>query len=151
MSLDPHTVNVLDRNYPYMEKSTVVGRLNCILHARSNARKMVITPHPSRAVLQKEIHELILTDEGSAGMGKEVNHVSYLAFFEVLEGGMILVGDRVAINGEEIGTVAGFDLTHFPNHINLCIRVPGELKTGYEMECHVNDEITFTFAGPKDS
>jgi hypothetical protein len=144
MSLDPHAVKVLDRDYPYVAKSPVVGRVNCILHTRSSKRQMQLTVHPSRAVLKNEIHELVLTDE-DAKMGQEVNRVAYLGFFEVLEGGMILVGDRVELDGRELGTVTGFDLTHFPNHINLCIRVSDTLRTGQELGCPVGARISFTF------
>lgn len=149
MGTDPHAIKVLDQDSPYVAKSPVVGRLNCIMHARSAKRQMELTVHPSRAVLQNEIHELILADEPGAGMGQIVNQVAHLGFFEVVQGGMILVGDRVEIDGQEIGSVAGFDLTHFPNHINLCIQASGPLRTGREMGCSVGARISFSFRGPE--
>jgi uncharacterized protein YuzE len=133
-----------------MDKSPVVGEINCILHARSEKRQMELSIHPSRAIVKNEIHELILTDESEANMGQVVNRVAYLGFFEVVRGGIILVGDKVEIDGEQTGHVAGFDFTHFPNHINLCIRGTGKLQTGYESGIKVGSNIIFRFEEPEE-
>lgn len=144
MGLDPHVTKVLDSEFPYMEKTPVVGRLVCILHTHSDRRQLQLAPHPSRALCKHEVHEIILTSESDAGVGKEVNRVAHLAYFEVLEGGIVLAGDKVEVDGQEIGYVAGFDYTHMPNHMNLCIRVPEPLRSGYEMDFRVGMTITFS-------
>lgn len=144
MGIDPHVTKVLDSDFPYMAKSPVVGRLVCILHTHSDKRQLQLAPHPSRAVCKHEIHEVILTGDLDAGVSKTVNRVAHLAYFEVLEGGIVLAGDKVEVNGEEIGVLAGFDYTHVPNHMNFCIRVPEPLRSGFEMGSEVGMSITFT-------
>lgn len=147
MGIDPYAARLLDSEYPFVDKSPVIGRLVCILHTRSDNRQLQLAVHPSRAVCKHEVHEIILTTEADAGVGKVVNRVAHLAFFEVLESGILLVGDRVEVAGQEIGRLAGFDYTHVPNHMNLCIRVPEPLRSGFEMGFQVGASITFSFAG----
>jgi uncharacterized protein YuzE len=100
MSKEPHAGGILDK-YPYVDKRDVVGRVVCILDARSENRGMELSIHPSRAM----------------------DKVAYIGFFEVKEGGIILVNDRVRVEGQEVGQVVGFDFTHAPNHLNILIRV----------------------------
>jgi hypothetical protein len=144
MSKEPHGTNILDR-YPYAAKSDVLGKLVCILDARSEERGMVLIIHPSRALCEGEIHELAITDEADVGPQSTVDRVAYVGFFSVEEGGIVLVGDRVLARGREIGEVAGFDLTHFPNHINVLIRGKRR-RTGPELGLRLGDSITFAFS-----
>lgn len=142
MSREPHGSGVLDK-YPYAGKSDVVGKVVCILDARSEERGMELIIHPSRAVCRGEIHELAVTDEPEAGPEQTVDKVAYLAFFSVEEGGVVLVGDHVDVEGRRIGEVVGFDLTHFPNHMNIVIKSQ-ERKTGPELGLSLADSITFS-------
>jgi hypothetical protein len=68
--------------------------------------------------------------------------VAYLAFFRVDQGGIVLVGDSVLVGEAELGEVVGFDLTHFPNHMNLLIGAR-ERKTGLELGLNLGDIVTF--------
>jgi hypothetical protein len=147
MSLDPYIHKLLDQEYPCTDKSPVVGRINCILQARAEQRGLELCPFPSRAVRQHEIHELILTAE-EAGPGKRVDRIAYLGYFEVLEGGVLWAGDRVEIDGREIGRLAGYDLTHFPNHMNIIIHAQEPLHTGFESRYQPGARILFTL--PED-
>jgi len=54
-----------------------------------------------------------------------------------------VIGDEVIADGVKIGEVAGFDETHFPNHMNILIRVK-ELKTGFEMGLKLGTSIIFS-------
>ncbi|NIO68142.1 MAG: hypothetical protein GTN71_03570, partial [Anaerolineae bacterium] len=90
MSKEPHAGGILDK-YPYVDKRDVVGRVVCILDARSENRGMELSIHPSRAMPKGEIHELVATDDPQARPGKVVDRVAYIGFFEVEEGGIILV------------------------------------------------------------
>ena len=146
MSKEPHGSGILDK-YPYAAKSDVVGRLVCILDARSEERGMELTIHPSRALCLGEIHELAVTADPQARPDYTLNEVAYLAFFAVEQGGIVLVGDRVLVGEAEIGTVVGFDLTHFPNHMNVVIGAT-ERKTGLELGLSLGDLVTFT-ASPR--
>lgn len=147
MSPDPYTNRLLDTRYPCAEKSPVSGELVCVLDARSARRGLVLSTFPSRAVLQHEIHELILTSEPEAAPGQTVNQISYLGYFEVSQGGVLWVGDRVVIAGIEIGVLAGYDLTHFPNHMNLIIKTDTALFTGFEAGFHPGVSVAFIFPG----
>lgn len=142
MSKEPHGSAILDK-YPYAAKTDVVGKLVCILDARSEERGMELIIHPSRALRRGEIHELAITDDPEAGPEHTVDRVAYLAFFSVEEGGIVLVGDKVKVGKQEMGRVAGFDLTHFPNHMNLLVRST-ERKTGPELGLSLGDYVTFS-------
>ncbi len=142
MSKEPHGSAILDK-YPYAAKTDVVGKLVCILDARSEERGMELIIHPSRALRRGEIHELAITDDPEAGPEHTVDRVAYLAFFSVEEGGIVLVGDRVKVGKQEMGRVAGFDLTHFPNHMNILVRST-ERKTGPELGLSLGDSVTFS-------
>jgi len=133
---------------PCAEKTPVTGVINCTLHARSERRGLELAAFPSRALLKNEIHELILTAE-ECGPGKTVNQIAYLGFFEIQQGGILWVGDRVTLNGETIGVLAGYDLTHFPNHFNIVIKAPAPLKTGLESGVHPGDTVAFIFEKPE--
>ncbi|MFO8035706.1 MAG: hypothetical protein R6U57_03660 [Anaerolineales bacterium] len=75
--------------------------------------------------------------------GKTIDNIAYLGFFQVFEGGVIWVGDKVDIEGRVIGYVSGFDLTHFPNHMNIVIQTREPLQTGKESGVQLKAEITF--------
>ena len=146
MSKEPHGTGILDK-YPYAAKSDVVGRLVCILDARSEERGMELTVHPSRALCQGEIHELAITDDPQAGPNYLLDRVAYLGFFAVEQGGIALVGDRVLVGDSELGTVAGFDTTHFPNHMTVVIGA-NERRTGSEVGLRLGDVVTFASTLP---
>ncbi len=147
MSPDPYAANKLNTKYPCAAKDPLPGKLSVILDARARDRGLELVVYPSRAVQKHEIHELILTAEAGAAPGAKVNDISYLGYFEVLESGVLWVGDRVLIDGRQIGTLAGYDMTHFPNHMNIIIKIDGELYTGLEAGLQVGAEITFVFPG----
>ncbi len=144
-SVDPHREQVLDTDNPYVSKRPVEGRLVCVLDARSERRGMQLEPHPSRAVPEGEIHELALTDDPAAGVGARVQRVAYVGFVEIVRGGVILVGDQVTLGGRELGRVAGFDCTHFPNHMNILVRGL-QLQTGEQLGVDLEEPVTFTMS-----
>jgi len=142
VSKEPHGSDILAK-YPYAAKSDVVGRVVCVLDARSEERGMELTIHPSRALCADEIHELAITDQLEAAPGHIVNRVAYLAFFVVERGGIVLQGDEVTSNGKTLGKVVGFDETHFPNHLNALIG-SDQRQTGLEAGLGLDDDITFS-------
>ncbi len=145
MSPDPYGDHLLSADMPCAEKTPVVGKLCCVLHARAEQRGLQLAQFPSRVVQQHEIHELIVTAEESAGPGQTVNKIAYLGFFELLEGGVLWAGDRVEVGGRWAGVLAGYDLTHFPNHLNIIIRTSEPVSTGFESGFHPGDIVRFTF------
>lgn len=124
---------------PYVAKSDVNGRVVAVLRGVTDQRGLYLTAFRSRAVPAGEIHELMITDE-DCDVESTVNRVALIAFFEVQDGGVILLDDRVKIGDRVIGTVAGFDETHMPNHQNICLY--GELRDGDSIEIRVGDSVT---------
>ena len=45
-----------------------------------------------------------------------------MKMIEVNEGGLAVVDDTVSISGKHIGYIAGFDLIHMPNHMNIVVK-----------------------------
>jgi hypothetical protein len=88
---------------------------------------------------------LIITAEEQAAPGTTVNKIAYLGFFEIEEGGILWVGDRVDVDGKTVGELAGYDMAHFPNHMNIVVKVKEPLITGYEAGLKPGASITFTF------
>jgi hypothetical protein len=123
---------------PYVSKSAVVGRVVAVLRGVTDRRGLYLTEYRSRAVPAGQIHELMVTDE-QAPVESTVNRVALIAFFEVTEGGVLLIGDRVTIGGKQVGELAGFDETHMPNHLNICLR--GERNDGATLAIGVGDEV----------
>lgn len=123
---------------PYVSKSPVVGTVVAVLRGVTDSRGLYLEMLRSRAVRQHDIHELMITDE-SAALESTVNRVALLVFFEVTDGGVILEHDRVMIDATEVGTVAGFDETHMPNHQNICLR--GVVADGETLALQVGQRV----------
>jgi hypothetical protein len=126
---------------PYVAKSPVSGRVVAVLRGVTEQRGLQILEHRSRAVPVGEIHELMITDE-QVDRNSTVNRVALLAFFEVTEGGVLLVDDQVTIGDDVVGVLAGFDETHMPNHQNVCLR--GELSDGEARAIRVGDRVVIS-------
>lgn len=75
-----------------------------------------------------------------------VNDVAYVGFFEVEEGGVIVIGDSVYIGAKLIGEVVGFDDTHMPNHQNIVLYSSKD-RTGTELNIDLEEEIIFIKKG----
>lgn len=146
MSPDPYINRLLDQDLPCKAKPPLVAQVNTVLHARAEKRGLELCPFPSRAVVQHEIHELIVTAE-SAGPGSVVNRIAYLCFFEALNSGMLWAGDLLEVNGRPFGYLAGYDFAHMPNHMNIIIQAPEPLATGFELGLQPGDALRFIFTG----
>jgi hypothetical protein len=126
---------------PYVSKSDVVARVVVVMRGVSDRRGLLLTGHRSRAVPNRQIHELMLTDEPS-GPEATVQRVALLAFIEIFQGGVLLTGDRVEVAGQVIGTLAGFDDTHMPNHQNICLHT-ADLVDGERRGLRLGDIVRF--------
>jgi hypothetical protein len=113
-----------------------------ILDLECHDRNLSLITARSRAVRQHDIHELMLTDEQGAAPGGTVVGVDYLGFVEFPIGGMLVYGDAVVIGGQRIGTVAGFDECHFPNHYNVVVKGPRR-ASGVDLDQYPDDPVTF--------
>jgi hypothetical protein len=137
--MDPYSGGLFSKN-PYARHSAIKGRIVVVLDAHLTDRELHLIQPISRAVKRNDIHELIATREKGACPGAAVNEVWYIAFFEVTEGGVIVVGDEVLVGGRSIGCVVGFDDTHLPNHQNIILRTEAN-KTGLELEIGLGEPV----------
>lgn len=141
MSTDPYKSGKISTD-AYYKKRVVTGGIAVILDMRLENRGLELINQPSRCLLKNEIHELIFTISNSK-LGEKVNEsIAYVAFFEVEEGGVVIVGDTLTIGGKVIGSVLGFDETHSPNHLNIIIR-NDNIKTGKELKIKLEDKVCF--------
>ncbi len=139
---DPYAGGLVKGDGAYWKKVPVSGRLVAVLKLRVDGRGLELIKPASRAVIKGDVHELMVTDE-QAEPGRQVNRVAYLAFFEVLNSGIILRGDEVIIGSTAVGSLAGFDLTHFPNHLNIVLKSEA-MKTGQELALNLGATIQFS-------
>jgi hypothetical protein len=119
--LDPYKLGLF-RDNPYQQKEDIRGRVVVVLQGALDNRQLELIKTISRAVKRHEIHEIILTDEEQAGPGAKVNRVIYIGFLEITKGGVIVSGDEFFLEDKFLGTVAGFDETHLPNHLNIVVK-----------------------------
>lgn len=139
--MDPYTSGMIKKS-PYAQKKTIKGKLVAILDGTISKRGLNLITLPSRAIKKNEIHEVIVTEEEDAAPGKIVNSIAYVCFFEVEEGGVIVVEDEVYIGKKLIGKVVGFDDTHMPNHQNIILNA-SKMKTGVELKINLDEKILF--------
>jgi len=145
LNLDPYAIGMIKKS-PYVKKKIPKGNVVVILDFKTKERGLnLIMPH-SRAVKKNEIHEIMTTSDKDAAPGKVANDVAYVGFFEVEEGGVIVIGDSVNIGVKLIGEVVGFDDTHMPNHQNIVLYSSKD-KTGAELNIDLNEEIIFIKKG----
>jgi hypothetical protein len=123
----------------YGDRRPVLGEIVALLHIIFQDRGLKLIQAKSRALLKNEIHELMITDEEGAAPGGGADRVSAIAFFEVRQGGLAVVGDEVTIAGRALGALVGFDVTHMPNHMNVLVK-SASLEAPH---IRVRDEVRF--------
>ncbi len=144
MSHDPYARGAFKSN-PYFSKKDISSGLVVILQGYFPDRNLELINPISRALLSGEIHEIILTDE-DAGPGDTVNNIAYLGFVEIAEAGVAVVGDLVLVDEEEVGRLAGFDVTHMPNHLNIVVKTD-LLKSGADRGFRLGQTLKFCTGG----
>jgi len=125
---------------PYYAKSPLVGKLVVVLDGQFPERGLSLIPQPSRAIRRFDIHELIVTDQ-EAEPGSIINPIAYLGFVEFEQGGVMVAGDKVSVDGELIGYICGFDETHMPNHLNIVVL--GQRLSGRQRGLELKQQILF--------
>lgn len=142
-SVRPYETLAITEN-PYTAKRPVAGLLVAVLRFKSEQRALKLIAPYSRCVRQGEVHELAVTDEAMAAPGATVQRAAFLGFVEFEMGGVLLLGDKVRINGNPVGIVCGFDHTHAPNHLNIVLS-GSALLTGADIGLQIGDQIVFEF------
>ena len=136
--MDPYASGKLTAS-PYYRKTDVEGICVAVLDLRMQNRGLELIVPMSRAIRENEIHEFIATEE-TANCGEKVADIAYVAFIQVTKGGVILRGDTVIVHEKAVGSIAGYDETHMPNHLNIVFHV-AELKTGKELGIALGDKV----------
>lgn len=137
--MDPYANGLIDKN-PFGAKRIIQSSVVAILQLELKGRGLKLIQPRSRVLKKNELHELIVTDEKVAKPGETVNNVAYIAFIEILKGGVMVVGDKVYWNNNLLGIVAGFDDTHMPNHQNI-ILYSTKRVTGKDLHISIEDTI----------
>ncbi len=132
----------------YTGKRHVRGELIYVLSLRTDERWMQLEEFPSRALRAGEIHELIVSANPDLFPGARVRDVAYIGFFEVDVGGIAEPGDEVWAGEQRLGLLAGFDMSHYPNHFNIVVSAD-VARTGAELGLSVG--VTVRFATPPDA
>lgn len=141
--MDPYGA-LTDR--PPSKKSDVLAKIVTVFGNKRDKRGLnLITPY-TRAVLQGQIHEFIITDEKDARPSSVVDRVGYLCFAEIKKGGAIMFGDKILVGGRLMGHLVGFDEYHMPNHINIVLYAE-DLKSGFDLEIKVGQDMLITDKG----
>ena len=139
-SIDPYAQGKVSLG-AFAQKSVLKARVVAVLRGQVMDRGMELIPQLSRAIREGDIHEIVVTDT-DVSSGSTVSRISYVAFVEFECGGVLLRGDNVSANGNPLGELLGFDLSHFPNHMNLIVH--GRLKSGEDLGIRVGDIVEFT-------
>jgi hypothetical protein len=137
--VDPYKKKLVNRSF-YSSKTDIKGRFVVVLEGLLNNRGLNLIHPISRAFPKGTIIELIGTDEIDAAPGTIVNNICYIGFVELVEGGVILTGDKVYCGDMLIGNIAGYDDTHMPNHQNTIIFMENR-RSGRELGLKINDEL----------
>ncbi|MCW4050863.1 MAG: hypothetical protein NWE89_14125 [Candidatus Bathyarchaeota archaeon] len=126
----------------YGDRRPVEGEIVALLHVSFEDRGLRLIETKSRGVRVNEIHELMITDEDAAP-GGGADRVRAIAFFEIEKSGLIVVGDEVTVGENMLGCLAGYDLTHMPNHMNIVVKT----ESLDEPSIKVGDKVKFNRAG----
>ena len=140
-SRDPFESGLIQSRSDYPRSPMRASIVGVLKRVREDRGLVLIHPR-SRCIRKHDIHELIFTDEANAAPGGEVDRVAYLAFVEFSAGGVLMEGDKVILNGEEVGEIVGFDETHMPNHQNIVLR-SDRLVSGFDRGARLHDEVSF--------
>jgi len=129
-----------DSRLRYTAKRNVEGELLYIFCMRADNRYMSLETLVTRALRAGEVHELIVSSSPGLAPGADVPDVAYVGFFEVDRAGIAEVGDEVFVGDRLLGRLAGFDLTHMPNHMNIVV-ASAEAATGAELGLEVGTRV----------
>lgn len=136
---DPYAQKLTNKNF-FHAKTDMSGSVVVVLDGRLENRGLHLIQPISRAFPRGSIIELIGTTDVGAAPGAYVEAISYIAFVELTTGGVLLAGDEFLWNGSVIGTIAGFDDTHMPNHQNTIVLMK-ERRSGKDIGLHAGDTI----------
>jgi hypothetical protein len=128
---EPYRARKIPDHWRTSLKRQVIGTIVALSGLRLIKRETWLIHPRTRCTEKNSIQELTVTDDAQAQPGQQVDSVLYIGFFEIEQGGVIASGDPVLINGEKMGTVAGFSDIHAPNHLNIMVTSDQEFISKY--------------------
>jgi hypothetical protein len=100
----------------YLDRRPVKGEVVTVIDVTFDSSGIDLVDAWSRAVPRGEVHEIMIWSPFEEG-----DDAAAVAFIEVTQGGNIVNGDEVRLDGETIGNLVGFDYNHMPNHMNIVV------------------------------
>lgn len=137
-----------ERRLNMPSKAPTIGSLAKLWFHSRDDRGMILAPWGSRCLAAGELHELVVTDQLDGAAGDRIDRVGFLGHLEIATGGVVEKGDRVFLGKEPLGTVLGFDESHFPNHYNILIAAD-RLVTADLAGAALGDEVSFIENTPR--
>jgi hypothetical protein len=137
--MDPYARNLIKTDF-FHAKRPITGAVVVVLDGYLENRALSLIQPISRAYPKHSIIELIATDEANAVPGGSVESIAYLGFVELLVSGVIVVGDEVVVKKKVVGTIAGYDDTHMPNHQNVIVAVKKRVS-GKDLKWKVGERV----------
>jgi hypothetical protein len=153
--MEPHAEFDIEIQEAYASKTPMRARIVAVMDLSMQGRNLELIDTPSRGFHRHEVHQLTLTDDPVLPPTTDVfpedmrpdgepDHVarnaSVLCFFEVLDSGLVLTGDEFVRNGDVLGDVRGYDVTHHPNHYNVILHAPRR-RTGVDVGLEPGEEL----------
>lgn len=119
----------------------LAAKLVTVMDHRRADRGLKLSGYTSRAVRRDDVHEFILTCKGAAFL----RAASYIGFAAFTESGVLVKDDVVSVGGRRLGRIAGFDLTHADNHLNIVIESDEsevvDLPTGRSLGLRIDADL----------
>jgi len=111
------TLQIVKAPRIYRDRRPVKGEVVTIIDVTFSSSGIDLVEAWSRAVPRGDVHEIMLWNPLEGGE----DDAAAVAFIEITQGGNIVNGDEVKVDGEPIGNLAGFDYNHMPNHMNILV------------------------------
>ncbi|MBX3651066.1 MAG: hypothetical protein KF771_06805 [Burkholderiales bacterium] len=140
-STEPYAAGMIPGS-PNIKKNKLIAKFVGISGSKRENRGSLLISPKTRCFKRHEVHELMMTDENSVCPGRPFERSATLGFIEFSDSGLLIEGDTVVIGNEIVGTIAGFDETHFPNHLNIVLKTT-QRTSGVEMRLNPGDLVSF--------
>jgi uncharacterized protein YuzE len=111
------TLHIVRAPNIYKERRPVKGEVVTVIDVTFNSSGIDLSEAWSLAVPKGDIHEIMVWNP----LEEAEEDAAAIAFIEITQGGNIVNGDEVRIDGEEVGQLAGFDYNHMSNHMNIVV------------------------------
>ncbi len=113
----------INRPSYYGAKRVILGEV--IAEVNATGGKLQLSKAWSRSIKVGDIHEIMLTPS-IHNPGETLPEFTAITFFEAIQGGHSVIGDKLYFNGEQVATLIGYEMNHMPNHLNIVFTATGE-------------------------